>query len=119
MRRFLFLSLLLLSGCSVKTAQKETSDINAETPLVHSAALVVIEARILSSPGCDKYCLYSVELIKILKNSTGLKLDSPLSVWRRSFESQPELNIIYIMYLDCYNDAHPEYGFKILAFTEK
>jgi len=90
------------------------------TPLdkATSQAPVIIEGEVIGAKGCDKYCLYNVKLVKVIKNISTVKLDSEIKVARLNTLSQPKLNERYVLKLDLYNGIHPEYGLKILGFTK-
>jgi hypothetical protein len=118
MKRFLLLSLVLVCGCSGKITQEEKSKLGSETGITYSDAPVIIIARIIELKGCDKYCDYDIEIIKVIRNSIKEKLDSHIMVRRASYESHPELNKTYILELDYYND-NPKDGLKIIRFKEK
>ena len=118
MKHLLFLSLFLTCGCSSSITQ-EKSNSETQNGTVHSVAPVIIEARIIECIGCDKYCVYNIELINVIKNSIGAKLDSHIKIARLSWENQPELNKVYTLELCYYNDERPAYWFKILKFKEK
>jgi len=119
MKHFLFLSLVLVCGCSGKIPQEEKSNFDTQTGIVHSDAPVVIEARIVGGGYGNKYYYYDIEPTKVIKNSIEANLDSRIKVARVNYESQPELNKTYTLELGYYNEAHPEYGLKIIRFKEK
>lgn len=116
MKRLLVVSLVLVCGCNGKVTQEEQGKLGRYS---HSNAPVIIEARIIElNVGCDKYCYYNIELIKVIKNSIKAKLDSRIKAAKYSWESQPEINKTYTLELEYYND-NPADGFKIISFKEK
>ncbi len=106
-------------GCNGKVEQEQTIRANTEPGTVSTGAPVTLEARIVEVHACRKYCYYDIKVIKVIKNSIEVKLDSRVKVARVSYETQPELNKTYILDLDYYNKAHPEYGLKIVSFKGK
>jgi len=83
------------------------------------AVLFLIEARVVKDHAGDKYYYYDVEVLKVIKKSTEEELESPLRVARVNYEAQPEVGKTYTLGLHYYNEAHPEYGLKIVSLKEK
>lgn len=92
----------------------------SETPIQVGASRlpVIIEGRIIAAKGCDKYCSYTVSLLKVIQKRSQPKLDSEITVYRRNDLSQPKLNGAYLLALDFYNAEHPEYGFKVVGINK-
>lgn len=100
--------------------EKKPPQFASETPVQVGASRVpvIIEGRIIASKGCDKYCTYTVSLLKVIQKKSQPKLTPEITVYRRNDMSQPKLNDAYVLALDFYNAEHPEYGFKIVGFNK-
>ncbi len=101
-----------------KASQKATAP-DAVAGTANATPPVILEGRIVKTLGGSKYYYYDVEVIKVIKNSPGVKLYAPLRVARVNHATQPRLNKTYILDLDYYNPARPEVGLKIVSLKEK
>ncbi|NQT18123.1 MAG: hypothetical protein HQ592_00350 [Planctomycetes bacterium] len=123
MKWFILLSLILTCGCGDNTSSQEEVVIVAGPDGGESKSLliapVIVEAEIIGGGDGDKYYYYDITVVEVIKNSISVKLDSPMKVARANYEPQPDLNRTYFLDLDYYNEAHPEYGLKIVSFKIK
>ena len=80
-------------------------------------APLILEGKIVSSPGCDKYCSYRIRPVKVIKNALGAELGTEINAARLNTLSQPKPGASYTLELALYQKGHPEYGFLLLRFS--
>jgi hypothetical protein len=121
MRWIALLSIIIICGCgdSNPPQQKTAVVSGSEKGEAKSMVPVVVEAKIVGGGDGSKYYWYDVKPIKIIKNTIAAKLDSPIKVAIQNDMPEVEVGKTYILDLVYYNEAHPEYGLKILSFKEK
>jgi hypothetical protein len=101
------------------TQQEQGLNEKNEGTTVPSEDELIVEASVTRLYGGDKYWYYDIEIIKFIKNTKNVKLESPLKVARLNILSQPEGGIVYHFTLELYNESHPEAGYKFTDFKKK
>ncbi|MBU1533832.1 hypothetical protein KKF84_00845, partial [Myxococcota bacterium] len=90
---FLFsVCLVMVTGCKKKSEPVQTTNPKPPAQTITAGAPVVLEARIVEDLGGDKYHYYTVEVVRVVKNSINVKLGSRIKVARVNTEAQPVLN---------------------------
>lgn len=114
---------LMLSGCGNNAPQEIEAVIISGPDGGGSGSMivapVVVEAKVTHGGDGDKYYYYHIAVVRVIKNAISVELGSSVKVARVNYLPQPKLNKIYILDLDHYNEAHPEYGLKMVSFKEK
>jgi len=102
--------LLVLAVCALG------SDAPASAPIdrhLFDTATVVVRARVLEGAEGSKYLSVKIEVLSVLKASSGLKLPSSLRIAYYSF-AQGLPTGIATLYLIPYDPDKPESGWKLL-----
>lgn len=81
-------------------------------------ALPVVLEGIVTGKDCNKYCWYTVTPLKVLKNSLSANVTPSFQAARLSTWSQVRDGGTYLLYLDYYNPANPQWGMRIEHFKK-
>jgi hypothetical protein len=83
MRKRIVIALLLMSFMATNLSAAQSTFID---PGKAEKAEVVLRVRLIKYEGCDKYCWPEVEILKVLRNESGLSFEKRHKVAHYSWE---------------------------------